>query len=153
MTITIVITLVYLIPVVIVSYSAYSHNTASEKNTHKGALGRFFDMVMYIFMRSELGVAGFVTACAIHFQLYILLFVMMWCSAHVKDIADKVKQMKASNDGTYQGLELKGSEVPEMTFGGRDGRASSAPIYTLDEDSASLNSEIEETRPSLLIDS
>ena len=138
---SIVITVVYLIPVMIVAYNAYSHATTSEKNAHKGGLTRFFDMVFYIFMRSELGVLGFVLAIVIHVQLYFLLFVMMWCAAHVKDISDKVKQLKDSNSGTYQGLELKGGEGPQMTFDRRE----SAPSYALEEDSSSLDSEKEET--------
>ena len=88
---TIVITLVYFIPVLIVAYNANSQNNQSEKNAHKGAISRFFDMLFYVFMRSELGVAGFILAILIHFQLYLLLFVMMWCASHVKDISDKVK--------------------------------------------------------------
>lgn len=89
-TLTLLITIVYFIPVLIVCYSAYSHGVESENHSSRGGTTRFFDMVFYIFMKSEMGVAGFVLACVIHAQLYFLLFVNMWCAAHIKDLCDKI---------------------------------------------------------------
>ena len=48
---TIVITIVYFLPVLYVSYRAW--NDASESDQDKGALARFLDMVFYILLRSE----------------------------------------------------------------------------------------------------
>ena len=38
----------------------------------------------------------------------MLVFVMMWCASHIKDISDKVIKLKDEQAGTYQGLELRG---------------------------------------------
>jgi len=48
---TIVITIVYFLPVLYVSYRAWSDASASDQD--QGALKRFFDMVFYILLRSE----------------------------------------------------------------------------------------------------
>lgn len=63
---TLLITVVYFIPVLIICYTAYSHGVESENFSHKGGMTRFFDMVFYIFMKSDSGIAGFVLACLIH---------------------------------------------------------------------------------------
>jgi len=31
---------------------------------------------------------------------------MMWCAVHIKDIANKMKKLRAKDSGTYKGLEL-----------------------------------------------
>lgn len=107
---TIVITLVYFLPVILISYHAWNDSVTSERNAHKSAFVRFFDMFAYILLRSELGSGGLVLASIIHFQLYMLVFFMMWCASHVKTIVDKVQELKDTQGGSYQGLELLGVE-------------------------------------------
>ena len=127
---TLIITLVYFVPVFFICYTAYSHGQESENFSHRRGVTRFFDMVFYIFMKSEMGIAGFVLAVIIHAQLYMLLFVMMWCAAHIKDICDKVKKLKDENSGTYQGLELKSTDAPRST----NESEKTEPSYALEED-------------------
>ena len=50
---TIAITVVYFLPVLYVSYRAWSDASGSKQAADKGALARFFDMVFYILLRSE----------------------------------------------------------------------------------------------------
>ena len=113
---TILITVVYFLPVVFVSYRAYADATAAEGTTTqyggkpKGALTRFFDIMFYVMLRSAMGLPGFILTCIIQVQLYALVFVMMWCAAHVKDICDKVQKLKEDQAGTYDGLEMLGVE-------------------------------------------
>lgn len=35
---------------------------------------------------------------------------MMWCASYVKDISQKIRQLKENQAGTYEGLELRGVE-------------------------------------------
>lgn len=98
---------------------------------------RFFDMFLFVLMKTEMGLGGFLLAILIHLQLYGLVFIMMWCASHVKEIADRMKMLQAENAGTYKGLELRGVEDalqtrepndPGMIFPGARG------TITLDED-------------------
>lgn len=90
---SILITVVYVIPVLIIAYDAYRRNSLSENNAFVGGFYRFIDMVFYIFMSSESGVIGFFFSVLIHFQVYMLIFVMMWCASHFKAISDRVKYL------------------------------------------------------------
>ena len=58
---------VYFIPVAITCYRAYSDNVSSEHSSSKGAISRFFDMLFYILIKTEMGYAGFFLAIIIHF--------------------------------------------------------------------------------------
>ena len=107
---SIVLTIVYFIPLVFICYHAYADARDSETAGHRGAFNRFFDIFIYVILRSEQGVGGFVLAVLIHAQLYALLFVMMWCALHIRDIAEKMKKLKDKNAGTYKGLELNDVE-------------------------------------------
>lgn len=107
---SVAITIFYFLPVVLVAMRAWSDATNSVTSAHKGAIHRFYDMLFYILLRSAMGIAGFVLTSLIHLQLYCLVFVMMWCAGHIKEIADKVKKLKDEQAGTYQGLELQGNE-------------------------------------------
>lgn len=102
----VVITIVYVLPVAFICFRTYSDAHTSETAAHKGAFTRFFDLLVYTVVKSEQGAGGFVLAVVIHVQLYGLLFVMMWCALHIRDIADKMKKLKDKNAGTYKGLEL-----------------------------------------------
>lgn len=107
---SILITVVYFLPIALVTWRAWSDATQSEKAAHKGAISRFYDMLFYIMLRSAMGLGGFVLTSLIHVQLYCLVFVMMWCASHIKEIADKVATLKEQQAGTYKGLELRGSD-------------------------------------------
>ena len=65
-------------------------------------------MFLFVLMKTEMGIGGFLLAVLIHLQLYGLVFVMMWCATHVKEICDRMKNLQAENAGTYKGLELRG---------------------------------------------
>ena len=104
------ITLVYFLPVILVAWRAWNDASTSEKNAHKGAISRFYDMIFYIFLKSAMGMGGIILAIIIHFQMYMLVFVMMWCASHIKDISDKVLKLKDEQAGTYQGVELRGGD-------------------------------------------
>lgn len=95
------ITIVYFLPIVLVALRAWKDATQSEKAAHKGAISRFYDMLFYILLRSAMGLGGFVLTSIIHIQLYCLVFLMMWCASHIKEIADKVKKLKDEQAGTY----------------------------------------------------
>lgn len=77
---TVLITIVYFLPIIILTYKAYDDSTSSERQAHKGAYKRFSDMLFYILIRSELGVWGLLFAALIHFQLYMIVFGMLWCA-------------------------------------------------------------------------
>ena len=77
---TVLITIIYFLPLAILSYKAWSDATMSAKNAHKGALKRFIDMLIYLLIKSEQGVVGMLIATAIHFCLYLLVFSMLWCT-------------------------------------------------------------------------
>ena len=64
---TVLITIVYFLPIILVTYKAYDDSTSSERNAHKGAYKRFIDMLFYILVRSEQGVWGVLFATIIHF--------------------------------------------------------------------------------------
>lgn len=64
---TLVITLVYFLPIAIIAGKAFSDSQTSERAHHKGGATRFFDIVLYILMKSEQGVGGFLLAVVIHF--------------------------------------------------------------------------------------
>ena len=91
---SIVITIVYFLPVLLVAWRAWSDATSSEKAAHKGAINRFYDMIFWVMLRSAMGVGGFVLTTLIQLQLYCLVFVMMWCASHIKEISDRVKKLK-----------------------------------------------------------
>ena len=63
---SIAITIVYFLPVLLVAYRAWSDATFSEKNGHKGAIRRFYDMLFYILLKSTMGLGGFVLTSLIH---------------------------------------------------------------------------------------
>ena len=83
---SVAITVIYFMPVLLVAWRAWSDATNSVTAAHKGAINRFYDMLFYILLRSAMGVAGFVLTSLIHLQLYCLVFVMMWCASHIKEI-------------------------------------------------------------------
>ena len=64
---SILITIVYFLPVVLVAWRAWNDATTSEKLAHRGAIRRFYDMVFYIFLRSAMGLGGVILATIIHF--------------------------------------------------------------------------------------
>ena len=49
---------------------------------------------------------------------------MMWAAATIRDYSDKIRKLKESQAGTYQGLELRGVDEPlektEAADGDRD---------------------------------
>ena len=59
-----------------------------------------------IVMRSDLGKGGVILSVLIHFQIYILLFIMQWCSWHVRILSRKILEMKEASQGTYNSVEL-----------------------------------------------
>jgi len=63
---TLVITLVYFLPIIIIGFKAFSDYRTSERAHHKGGVTRFFDIVFYIILKSEQGIAGFILAVIIH---------------------------------------------------------------------------------------
>ena len=77
---TVMITIIYFLPIAILSYKAWSDATKSELNSHKGALRRFMGMVFYLMNKSEQGVWGILFSTIIHFCLYLLVFAMLWCT-------------------------------------------------------------------------
>ena len=107
---SLILTVVYVLPLVLVVYHAYADARDSETAGHRTAMHRFFDIFVYIILKSEQGVGGFVLAVLIHAQLYALLFVMMWCALHIREIAENMKKLKDKNAGTYKGLELNDVE-------------------------------------------
>ena len=64
------------------------------------------DWFYMILKRSDLGTFGLIISALIHFQIYMLLFIMQWCAWHVKVISRKIALLKESGAGTYQGVEL-----------------------------------------------
>lgn len=64
---TLLITLVYFLPVVFIGYEAYSDSRSSTHARHKGAFTRFLDIFFYIMLKSEQGPGGFALAAIIHF--------------------------------------------------------------------------------------
>ena len=64
---TIAITIIYFLPIVLISWRAWNDATTSEKAAHKGAISRFYDMIFYILLRSAMGLGGFLLATIIHF--------------------------------------------------------------------------------------
>lgn len=63
---SILLTIVYVLPVAIVCYCTYTDARDSAKAAYKGAAMRFFDLLVYIILKSEQGVPGFILAVAIH---------------------------------------------------------------------------------------
>ena len=67
--------------------------------------------------------------------MYLLVFVMMWCASHIKTLCMKVEELKNSNSGTYQGLELQGppatASVTPTTLKATE---QTTPGYALEED-------------------
>ena len=142
---SLILTIVYLLPLILVVYHAYADARDSETAGHRTAMNRFFDIFIYIILKSEQGVGGFVLAVLIHAQLYALLFVMMWCALHIREIADNMKKLKDKNAGTYKGLELNdvesalerrqfntGAALAEVQAEGKQG--DDAPLVALAED-------------------
>ena len=64
---SIVITIIYFLPILLIAWRAWNDATTSEKAAHKGAIGRFYDMIFYILLRSAMGAGGFILAAIIHF--------------------------------------------------------------------------------------
>jgi len=95
-------------------------------------------VLFYIILKSEQGVAGFVLACIIHLQLYMLLYDMMWCALHTKEIVQKMNKLHEANSGTYSGLELRGVEDAIERRPTQEkyslGAERQAPVITLEED-------------------
>ena len=62
--------------------------------------------------------------------------VVMWCASHVKTIVDKVQELKDTQGGSYQGLELLGVEDALETKVATDDKAAGvgAAIGPLAED-------------------
>lgn len=73
----------------------------------------------------------------------MLVFVMIWCASHIKDISDKVRKLKEEQAGTYQGLELRAGDdhTERKVLGG-----GTAPNYgiALAEDQEREPAQIEE---------
>ena len=61
-------------------------------------------------MRSAMGMSGFILTLIIQFQLYALTFAMLWCAGYVREISQKIRELKENQAGTYDGLELRGVE-------------------------------------------
>lgn len=111
---TVLITIIYFLPLVFLAYKAWTDATMSTRNAHKGAFKRFADMLIYLLLKSEQGLAGTLIAAAIHFCLYLLVFGMLWCTYQVKELLDYQRKIKQMQGGSYAGLELHGiSEVME----------------------------------------
>ena len=64
------------------------------------------DMLVYLLIKSEQGIAGALFATFLHFCLYLLVFGMLWCTYQVKQLFDDQEKIKAMQGGTYSGLEL-----------------------------------------------
>ena len=154
---SIAITIVYFLPVLLVAYRAWSDATFSEKNGHKGAIRRFYDMLFYILLKSTMGLGGFVLTSLIHLQIYCLVFVMMWCASHIKEISDKVKKLKDEQAGTYLGLELRENNNDETTATAglkkakQDIAATTSTDVTLAEDQQKLQGSPPEEEQKILI--
>ena len=84
---------------------SYSNKDADYAEWEKAVL-RFADFIVMLLIRSDLGNMGLAMSSAIHFQIYMLLFVMQWCSWHVRVVARKITELKEASSGTYQSLEL-----------------------------------------------
>ena len=80
----------FLLPLVIVCYCAYSDARNSSNASHKDPYMRFFDFLVYIIVKSDLGAIGFSMARMIHVELDGLLFVMILCADHINDIASSL---------------------------------------------------------------
>ena len=63
----IVITIVYLLPIAIITYRAYAGARDSSTAGHKGTVARFTDLLLYVIVKSDQGVGGFVLGVLIHF--------------------------------------------------------------------------------------
>lgn len=113
---SVAITIIYFVPIVFIAMRAYTDTITSSISRAKSGYQRFFDVLLYILLRTDMGIGGFLLAFLVHVQLYMLVFAMMWCASHVKDIVERVKFLKESNAGTYKGLELRGvSEISVQT--------------------------------------
>ena len=65
-------------------------------------------------IKSDQGVWGLLFASIIHFQLYLIVFGMLWCAYQVKEITTREQKLKDTQGGSYNGLELHGiDEVME----------------------------------------
>lgn len=64
------------------------------------------DWMIMMFERTDLGGFWVIINALVHFQIYVMLFVMQWCAWHVKVISRKIQALKEQSGGTYQGVEL-----------------------------------------------
>jgi hypothetical protein len=61
---------------------------------------------MMIIKRSDLGAVGLIISLIIHFQIYLLLFVMQWGAFSVRKLSTKIKLQQENASGTYKSVEL-----------------------------------------------
>ena len=79
--------------------------------TWKENLTQFEHWSLMILKRSDLGWFGLLMSGLIHIQIYVLLFVMMWCAWHVKVIGKKIAALKEQESGDYAGVELNSTSL------------------------------------------
>ena len=145
---TVLITIIYFLPIVFLSYKAWTDATISAKNAHKGAFKRFADMLIWLLLKSEQGFVGMIVAAVIHFCLYLLVFGMLWCTYQVKELLDIQRKAKQMASGSYAGLELHGIHEVMETQENDDLNASGSlelPSPTIESLDGSKDDEEEKT--------
>ena len=99
---TITITAVYLIPIFVICFLTLERDITTTAT-------RFFHMLWYVFVSSEMGYGGFILSITIHVIIYASILGMLLCASYFRDISDKVKKLKSERgEGRYAGLELGG---------------------------------------------
>ena len=91
---SLLITVLYFIPLVYLLFKAFmivQPYTPGAGSLHNGGwkyeMRHFANWGFMILKRSDLGTFGLFMSALIHLQIYTLLYVMMWCAYHVKNIS------------------------------------------------------------------
>ena len=119
---TVLVTLIYIFPVLYIAYISYRDAGYSYLNVHaqnantsrpqwEVTITKFVDWLIMIIYRSDFGMFGFICSMLIHIQIYILLFVMQCCAAQVDDIQRRVQKQREQDRGSYNGVELSGGLI------------------------------------------